>query len=189
MPFLCIAALFVGAPLPTTTAQDGLCGITPQSARGIAEEIVRQAGYAYDSSSSAYYVSVLAPRLSPYYVIYFIRNELVVGEVEVDLCGRQGTPHPGVQYAPDSDLRYTDLLLEPDRAFAALEAQADVEPAFGTRVFPYGLTQTTEELSGIDFWWLILDTRGQWHYMTKLGKLVSPAGGSPPPAQTPKNHR
>jgi len=151
-------------------AQESFCGITPQSARLIAFEVIKQSGYDYDSVSSAYYVSVLASRLSPYYVVFFYKNGYVVGEMEVDLCGRQGTPHPGLQYAPESDMLAASLLLEPDRAFAKLKQDTGAEAAFGSRVFPFGLTRTTEELATIDFWWLILDTRGNWHYMDKRGR-------------------
>jgi hypothetical protein len=158
--------------------QEEFCGITPQSARRIAEGIILQTSHAYDSVSSAYYVSVLAPRLSPYYVIYYIKAGYVVGVIEIDMCGRLGTPHPGLQYVPDSDLLLTDVLLEPDAAFAVLKAQTGAEAAFATRVFPFGLTRTQEELAGIDFWWLILDSEGTWHYMTKRGELRE-VGGRP----------
>jgi hypothetical protein len=124
--------------------------------------------------SSAYYVSVLASRLAPYYVVYFYLKGVVVGEMEVDLCGRQGTPHPGLQYLAESDLLASQLLLEPDQAFAALLAKTGKTAAFGSRVFPYGLTSTAEALSSIDFWWFLLDVDGNWHYLTKQGELRQP---------------
>jgi hypothetical protein len=161
-----------------STAQEEFCGITPQSARRIAEGIILQTNHPYDSVSSAYYVSVLASRLSPYYVVYYAQAGRVVGVIEIDMCGRLGTPHPGLRYSPDSDLLIADLLLEPDAAFAALKAKTGAEAAFASRVFPYGLTKTTDELAGIDFWWLILDTEGAWHYMTKRGELRTVGGPS-----------
>jgi hypothetical protein len=167
----CLCAL-ASTPVP---AQDNFCGITPQSARSIAFEVIKQTGYAYDSVSSAYYVSVLASRLSPYYVVYFYLTGHVVGEMEVDLCGRQGTPHPGLQYFAESELSAASLLLEPDQAFAALKAATGKTAAFGSRVFPYGVIQSSEELMAIDFWWFLLDEEGTWHYMTKLGEIRRPA--------------
>jgi hypothetical protein len=168
-----VALLLLCTGAPRGVAQETFCGITPQSARLIAFEVIKQSGYGYDSVSSAYYVSVLASRLSPYYVIFFYKDGFVVGEMEVDLCGRQGTPHPGLQYTRESDLLAADLLLEPDAAFARLKRDTGAEAAFGSRVFPFGLTRTTEELATIDFWWLILDTRGNWHYMDKRGEQLS----------------
>ena len=165
--------LLLTAPAQRGLAQESFCGITPQSARLIAFEVIKQSGYDYDSVSSAYYVSVLASRLSPYYVVFFYRKGYVVGEMEVDLCGRQGTPHPGLQYAAETDILASGLLLEPDAAFAKLKQVTGADAAFGSRVFPFGLTRTTEELASIDFWWLILDTQGNWHYMNKLGKQMS----------------
>jgi hypothetical protein len=170
---LLLSALVQGGP-PPAWAQENFCGITPQSARSIAFEVIKQSGNAYDSVSSAYYVSVLASRLSPYYVVFFYLKSNVVGEMEVDLCGRQGTPHPGLQYLADSDLPATRLILEPDRAFALLKEKTGKTAAFGSRVFPYGLTKTTDELAAIDFWWFILDEQGQWHYMDKLGEICGP---------------
>jgi hypothetical protein len=167
------ALILLSAGAPRASAQEAFCGITPQSARLIAFEVIKQSGYAYDSVSSAYYVSVLASRLSPYYVVFFYKDGFVVGEMEVDLCGRQGTPHPGLQYAAETDILASSLLLEPDAAFAKLKHDTGAEAAFGSRVFPFGLTRTTEELASIDFWWLILDTRGNWHYMNKLGEQMS----------------
>ena len=93
-----LLALLVALCSAGAAAQDNFCGVTPQSARTIAFEVIKQTGYAYDSVSSAYYVSVLASRLSPFYVVFFYLKGNVVGEMEVDLCGRQGTPHPGLQY-------------------------------------------------------------------------------------------
>jgi hypothetical protein len=164
---ICLFALLLCAPLH---AQDNICSITPQSARAIAFEVIKQTGDAYDSVSSAYYVSVLASRLSPFYVVFFYLKGIVVGEMEVDLCGRQGTPHPGLQYLADSDLKATSLLLEPDQAFAALKAATGKTAAFGSRVFPYGLA-TSSELATTDFWWFLLDESGDWHYMTRLGEV------------------
>ena len=154
----------------TLHAQDNICSITPQSARSIAFEVIKQTGNAYDSVSSAYYVSVLASRLSPFYVIFFYLKGTVVGEMEVDICGRQGTPHPGLVYLADSDLPASKLLLEPDQAFAALKAATGKTAAFGSRVFPYGLTSSAE-LATTDFWWFLLDEAGEWHYLTRLGEL------------------
>lgn len=163
-----VLAIALGAAVPSS-AQQNVCGITPESARLIATEMMRQAGYAYDSATPAYYVSVLAPRLSPFFVVFFIRNEMVVAEIEVDYCGRQDTPHPGVQYAPESDIPFKKLLLEPDEAFAALKASTGVDAEFGSRVFPYGLTPRADDLNAIDFWWMMLDSAGTWHYMSKFG--------------------
>ena len=163
---VCLLNLFCSR----VAAQENYCGVTPESARLIATEIMRQAGYTYDSVSSAYYVSVLAARLSPYYVIYFSKGGMLVGEIEVDLCGRQGTPHPGIQYMPDSDVKFDALVLEPDKAFDIIRSRTGTEAVFGSRVFPYGLTATIDELATIDFWWLILDAKGQWHYLSRFGE-------------------
>jgi len=163
-----ICALGLGA----VRADDDICGITPQSAENIAREIMRQAGHAFDSTSSAYYVSVMASRLSPYYVVFFMQRGLVVGEIEVDLCGRQDTPHPGVQYVATSDLPADSLLLEPDVAFARLKALTGADAVFGSRIFPYGLTPAVSGWAGADFWWMILDADARWHYMSKLGELI-----------------
>lgn len=171
LTYRCILTLALSA---SAFAQDNYCGITPQSARTIAFEVIKQTGYAYDSVSSAYYVSVLASRLSPYYVVFFYLKGVVVGEMEVDMCGRQGTPHPGLQYLAESDLHSSQLILEPDQAFAVLKAKTGKTAAFGSRVFPYGLTKSTDELGGIDFWWFILDEEGAWHYLTKLGEFREP---------------
>ena len=70
---------------PQVSAQDQYCGISAQSAQNIATEVIRLSGHEYDSVSQAYYVSVLASRLSPYYVIYFFKDERVVGEMEVEI--------------------------------------------------------------------------------------------------------
>jgi hypothetical protein len=164
-------AFLLSAP---ALAQDNYCGITPQSARSIAFEVIKQTGYAYDSVSSAYYVSVLASRLSPFYVVFFYLKGIVVGEMEVDMCGRQGTPHPGLQYLADSEVKASQLILEPDLAFATLKAKTGKSAAFASRVFPYGLTASTEELNAIDFWWFLLDEEGTWHYLTKLGEPCQP---------------
>jgi hypothetical protein len=171
-------------------AQEEICGITPQSARSIAAEIMRQAGHPYDSISPAYYVSVLAPRLSPFYVVFFMRRGFVVGEVEVDLCGRQDTPHPGVQYSDSSGLPADSLLLEPDQAFARLKKLTGADAVFASRVFPYGLLPAASGWGGVDFWWLILDDEAKWHYMSKQGepvRLVPRAEGTSPgdSAQSP----
>lgn len=174
MRSLRLALLLALCPV-CAAAQDNYCGVTPQSARTIAFEVIKRTGNAYDSVSSAYYVSVLASRLSPFYVVFFYLKGQVVGEMEVDLCGRQGTPHPGLQYLAESDLSASSLLLEPDQAFAALKAKTGKTAVFGSRVFPYGLTSSTEELAAIDFWWFLLDDEGQWHYLTKLGDLRRPS--------------
>ena len=91
--------------------------------------------------------------------------------MEVGRCGRQDTPHPGLQYFAESDLMRSDLLVEPGAAFAAMKSQIHRELVFGTRVFPYGLTPRESDLAAIDFWWMILDEQGDWHYMTKTGIL------------------
>lgn len=176
MKSLCFRWLWVMvAALPAAAwAQDNFCGITPQSARSIAFEVIKQTGYAYDSVSSAYYVSVLAPRLSPYYVVFFYLKGIVVGEMEVDLCGRQGTPHPGLQYLAESEVTASQLILEPDQAFSTFKARTGKTAAFGSRVFPYGLITSASELEAIDFWWFLLDEEGTWHYMTRLGELRQP---------------
>ena len=153
-------------------ADDDICGITPQSAEGIAKEIMRQAGFAFDSTSRAYYVSVLASRLAPYYVVFFMKQGMLVGEIEVDICGRQDTPHPGVQYSASSDLPAASLLLEPDVAFARFKALTGADAVFGSRIFPYGLTPAASGWAGADFWWMILDGDARWHYMSKLGELI-----------------
>jgi hypothetical protein len=162
-----IAVFAAAAPMP---AQQNFCGVTPESAKLIATEMMRQAGYAYDSATPAYYVSVMAPRLAPFFVVFFIRDGMVVGEIEVDFCGRQDTPHPGVQYAPESDIPFESLLLEPDAAFAAVEEANGVEVMFGSRIFPYGLTPHANDLNAIDFWWIMLDADGKWHYLSKYGE-------------------
>ena len=182
-----LCATFGPGTLPAQV-DNTFCGITPQSARLIAAEVMRQAGHPFDSTSPAYYVSVLASRLSPYYVVFFIQGGMVVGEMEVDICGRQGTPHPGLQYVPDSDLRFEELILEPDRAFAILRQRTGAEPAFASRLFPFGLTKDPEVLAGIDFWWMILDTRGKWHYMDRVGRPVGPSAseGSAKPSGQPR---
>lgn len=188
--FILPALLAVCAGSAEVSRADDICGITPQSAQNIAKEIMRQAGHGFDSTSSAYYVSVMAPRLAPYYVVYFMRQGIVVGEVEVDICGRQDTPHPGVQYSETSDLHAGALLLEPDRAFAQLKKLTGAEAVFGSRIFPYGLTPTVEGWAGADFWWMILDEEARWHYMSKLGEIIqlqrrrepaAPEGGPSPP--------
>jgi len=168
-----IALLALAAPIRAQgQEQINVCGITPQSARSIAAEIMRQAGNPYDSISAAYYVSVLAPRLSPFWVVFFMRHGMVVGEIEVDLCGRQDTPHPGVQYSEHSDLHADSLLLEPDGAFRRLKQLTGAEPVFGTRIFPYGLMGNEVGWGGVDFWWMILDDQAQWHYMSKVGEII-----------------
>ena len=170
-----VALLTLCAVFPAwAQPQDNFCGITPQSARVIAFEVIKQTGNAYDSVSSAYYVSVLASRLSPYYVVFFYLKGIVVGEMEVDLCGRDGTPHPGLRYSAESDLPASQLILEPDLAFSTFKAKTGKTAAFGSRVFPYGLVASAQELESIDFWWFILDEDGAWHYMTKLGELRQP---------------
>ncbi len=174
--------LFCGTSI-SATAQEDFCGITPQSARSIAAEVIKQAGHPCDSVSAAYYVSVMASRLSPYYVVYFLKDSMVVGVMEVDMCGRQGTPHPGIQYSADSDLRFDRLLLEPDDAFRVLRARTGTEPAFATRIFPFGLVEDANLLSTIEFWWMILDTRGRWHYMTREGEFVGIGTPAPLPGQ------
>jgi hypothetical protein len=136
--------------------------------------VIKQTDYAYDSVSSAYYVSVLASRLAPFYVVYFFLKGMVVGEIEVDLCGRQGTPHPGLQYFAGSELPASRLVLEPDQAFAALKLATGKTAAFGSRVFPYGVVRSPDELAAIDFWWFLLDEEGNWHYLTRLGDLRRP---------------
>jgi hypothetical protein len=168
-------------------AQENYCGVTPESARLIAMEIMRHAGHAYDSASSAYYVSVLAARLSPYYVVYFSKGGMLVGEIEVDLCGRQGTPHPGIQYVPDSDVKFDALVLEPDKAFAIIYERKGVEAVFGSRIFPYGLTATIDELGSVDFWWLILDAKGQWHYLSRFGDTRHASPPKPPDSDSARN--
>lgn len=178
-----VLCVLLAAPAPTA-AQENFCGITPESARSIAKEIMRQAGYAYDSATAAYYISVLAPRLSPFYVVYFARAGKLIGEIEVDLCGRQDTPHPGIQYAPESEVLLEQLLVEPDDAFRVLRDKVGKEAVFGSRVFPYGLTATTDELSAIDFWWMLLDENGRWHYMSKLGRIRQ-VGAHTDSSQTP----
>jgi len=167
-------SLALSIPTARTAAQsdDDICSITPLSAQTIAKEIMRQAGHAFDSTSSAYYVSVMASRLAPYYVVFFMKQGFVVGEIEVDICGRQDTPHPGVQYVDSSDLRIDSLLLEPDVAFARLKALTGAEAVFGSRVFPYGLTPAFAGWAGADFWWMILDADARWHYMSKQGELI-----------------
>jgi hypothetical protein len=168
-----LAALVTCALGPgTAPADDDICGITPQSAENIAREIMRQAGHAFDSTSRAYYVSVMASRLAPYYVVYFMQKGFVVGEIEVDICGRQDTPHPGVQYAAASDLRADSLLLEPDVAFARFKVLTGADAVFGSRIFPYGLTPAVSGWAGADFWWMILDDDARWHYMSKLGEVI-----------------
>lgn len=171
--FVIIAAtaLICLAWAPQVSAQDQYCGISAQTAQDIATEVIRLSGHEYDSVSQAYYVSVLASRLSPYYVIYFFKDARVVGEMEIDRCGRQDTPHSGLQYSAESDLMRKDLLVEPDVAFAEINRLTGREPVFGTRVFPYGLTRNESDLAAIDFWWMILDEQGDWHYMTKTGIL------------------
>jgi len=171
----CIApaatAVFVLCACGTAKA-DEMCGITPQSAEKIAGEIMRQAGHPFDSVSAAYYVSVMAPRLAPYYVVFFMQGGMVTGEIEVDICGRQDTPHPGVQYAASSDLSADSLLLEPDKAFARLKILTSADAVFGSRIFPYGLTPTVSGWAGADFWWMILDADARWHYMSKVGEII-----------------
>jgi hypothetical protein len=182
-----LALVSMAAPARAQEQQEeNFCGITPQSARSIAAEIMRQAGYPYDSISAAYYVSVLAPRLSPFYVVFFMRRGFVVGEIEVDMCGRQDTPHPGVQYSEKSDLRADSLLLEPDLAFARLKKLTGAEAVFASRVFPYGLTGGESGWGGADFWWLMLDDQAQWHYMSKVGEMIhlAPRGHPAPPADS-----
>lgn len=187
--FFLASALLSPGWAPTVFAQETYCGITARSAQNIATEVIRQSGKAYDSVSQAYYVSVLASRLSPYYVIYFFKDSRVVGEMEVDRCGRQDTPHPGLQYSADSDLMRDDLLLEPDVAFERIKRLTRREPVFGTRVFPYGLTFNESDLTSFDFWWMILDDQGDWHYMTKTGILkeigTKPPGSAPSQTKTP----
>ena len=156
-------------------AQDNVCGITPQSARTLAFEVIKRTDHPYDSISSAYYVSVLASRLSPYYVVFFYLKGMVVGEIEIDLCGREGTPHPGLRYFGGSDLPAGRLVLEPDQAFAKFKQATGKNAAFGSRVFPYGLVHSPAELETIDFWWFLLDEAGQWHYLNRLGEPVKPA--------------
>ncbi len=170
---LCTLAICTAAHV--ARAQDNLCGITPQSARTIAFEMIKQTEHAYDSISSAYYVSVLASRLSPYYVVFFYLKGMVVGEIEVDLCGRGGTPHPGLRYVAESDLPASRLILEPDQAFAKLKAATGKTAAFGSRVFPFGVVHAPAELEAIDFWWFLLDETGTWHYLNRLGEPVKPA--------------
>lgn len=173
---MALAATFILATaLPAAAQQENICGITPQSARVIAFEVIKQTDHAYDSVSSAYYVSVLASRLSPFYVVFFYLKGMVVGEMEIDLCGRQGTPHPGLQYFAESELPASRLLLEPDQAFAALKAATGKTASFGSRVFPYGILKNDEELMSTDFWWFILDDDGNWHYMTRMGEIRIPA--------------
>lgn len=168
----CVLLAVAAAGSSAARPDDDICGITPQSAETIAREIMRQAGHAFDSTSRAYYVSVMASRLAPYYVVFFMKQGLVVGEIEVDICGRQDTPHPGVQYVPSSDLRADALLLEPDVAFAHLKALTGADAVFGSRIFPYGLTPAVSGWAGVDFWWMILDADARWHYMSKLGELI-----------------
>lgn len=170
---LCISVALLGSLMwaKQVSAQDQYCGISAQTAQDIATEVIRLSGHEYDSVSQAYYVSVLASRLSPYYVIYFFKDARVVGEMEIDRCGRQDTPHSGLQYSDESDLMREGLLLEPDVAFAAIKRLTGREPVFGTRVFPYGLTPNESDLAAIDFWWMVLDEQGDWHYMTKTGIL------------------
>ena len=84
-----------------------------------------------------------------------------------------------MQYAEDSDLKLSDLLVEPDAAFAAIKKKTAREPVFGSRVFPYGLTDSESDLTSTDFWWMILDSQGDWHYMTKTGVLKGARGRTP----------
>jgi hypothetical protein len=166
------AALAAFALCAGTAKAEEMCGITPQSAENIAREIMRQAGHPFDSVSAAYYVSVMAPRLAPYYVVFFMQGGMVTGEIEVDICGRQDTPHPGVQYAASSDLSADSLLLEPDKAFTRLKILTGADAVFGSRIFPYGLTPTVSGWAGADFWWMILDEDARWHYMSKVGEII-----------------
>lgn len=183
---VCFSAALLCSPgwAPQVSAQEQYCGISAQSAQNIATEVMRLSGHEYDSVSQAYYVSVLASRLSPYFVIYFFKDERVVGEMEVDRCGRQDTPHSGLQYSAESDLMRKDLLVEPDVAFAEIKRLTGREPVFGTRLFPYGLTARESDLAAIDFWWMILDEQGDWHYMTKTGILKEVRSKLPEPTST-----
>ena len=77
--------------------------------------------------------------------------------------------------AAESESPANSVILDPDQAFAKCKSLTRTTPAFGSRVFPYGLVHSPAELETIDFWWFLLDEAGQWHYLNRLGEPVKPA--------------
>lgn len=168
---LMLAGTATGKKPPSVEELNGQ--LTPKGAFKRAETILRHGKRElnYDSIAGPYFVHSQSNRYNHFYLLYFLKNRVIRGQLEIDAYGKKRNDRI-VLFGINPKTKIDSLYLDPGKVKEKFQSEKNLSTTWVQLVCPIEFPEPFLIAPPAIVWWL-LDQNGDCYYMTLSGRVFS----------------